>query len=140
MSDREQMIAEIKQALENESDIHYSSKIRRLGPEWLQFLLTERNEQPGSEHVRKEVQWFAQQMEERLKANDHKGGWDRETIEWLKERLFQNYRDLETSILNIRAWQENGDLTDREINRLIGDCADIANRAMMIADVSRKLI
>ena len=34
------------------------------------------SEPPTVTHVRPEVLWFAQQMEAKLKANDHKGGWE----------------------------------------------------------------
>ena len=73
--------------------------------------------------VRPEVRAFALAMEERLRANDHKGGW----------------RDLAVSYLMARLHEESAELD--EVVRLGGspeqakhDAADVANFAMMVAD------
>lgn len=74
--------------------------------------------------MRAEVLWFAQEMERKLQENDHKGGWDTCSPKWLLNRLRQETAELELAIAT-------GDpvKTTRE-------AADVANFAMMIADVS----
>nr|WP_150959339.1 hypothetical protein [Aneurinibacillus sp. XH2] len=81
--EKEQKIAEIKQALENESDTHYSAKIRRLGPEWLHFLLDERDRHKRMIH----------NLKRRLKGCEERNrclGRDQkkitEGIQWIKKR------------------------------------------------------
>lgn len=86
------------------------------------------------------VKWFAEEMEAKLQDNDHKGGWSDESIEWLQTRMYKNYRDLVTSTLNLRVAQEDDRLSAREIDRLVRDCADVANRAMMIADNAKRMV
>jgi len=71
--------------------------------------------------LRPEVQAFALAMEERLKANDHKGGWKNESPDWLIRRMRQEFSELEMAI----DYQKN----------IRHESADVANFAMMIADV-----
>ena len=81
------------------------------------------NEAQRLAEVRPEVRRFALAMEERLRANEHKGGW----------------RDLAVSYLMARLHEESAELD--EVVRLGGspeqakhDAADVANFAMMVAD------
>lgn len=76
--------------------------------------------------LRPEVQWFAEQMGSRLKKNDHKSGWkDTGTIHLLNS-LRQETNELEGVVY----------FNEGEID-IISEAADVANFAMMIADVSR---
>lgn len=68
--------------------------------------------------LRPEVIWFAQKMEERLAANDDKGGWGTESDEYLIKRIKEETEELEVAI--------NSQIAD--------EAADVANFAMMIAD------
>jgi len=77
----------------------------------------------GLTEIREPVKWFAQQMEQQLKANDHKGGWDNCSMQYLLERLEEETHEL-TACSNEE--------------QVIQECADIANFAMMIADQARK--
>ena len=80
----------------------------------------------GRFDVRPEVLWFAQQMEAKLKDNDHKGGWENESIHWLIGRLRQEWRELYDALLP--PWK-------RDPERVAEEAADVANFVMMIADV-----
>jgi hypothetical protein len=66
-------------------------------------------------------------MERELRANDYKGGWQRETLSALIDRLFDEVRVLDRC-LDIASSDE-----------LDTECADIANYAMMIADNTKRL-
>ncbi len=70
--------------------------------------------------MRKEVKLFAEQMEIALQRNDHKGGWDNCSFEYLFTRLIEEVGEISQAA-------RNGDPITKE-------CADVANFAMMIAD------
>ena len=79
---------------------------------------------------------FAREMEAKLAQNRHKGdreGWARESPELLllrlKEEVFEMEVLLQTSLVDLRA----GDEWERAVR---GEAADVANFAMMIADVA----
>ena len=81
---------------------------------------------------REPLRWFAEQMEQTLKANDHKGGWE----------------DIDSYDLWRRAEEELGELFhalfvgDHEPNadKIIREATDVANFAMMIADNARRAL
>jgi chromosome segregation ATPase len=75
--------------------------------------------------LRPEVQAMAVAMEQRLKANDHKGGWKHEPVNWLMSRLLAKADDLDEA-----TWP--GNLTPEGVWMM---AADVCNYAMMIADV-----
>ncbi len=75
---------------------------------------------------RAEVIAFADAMEERLRANDHKGGWRDCELGWLSQRLLEEWRELDGAL-----WPEE----TRDPVEVIHEAADVANFAMMIADV-----
>lgn len=81
--------------------------------------------------VRESVKWFAEQMENKLKENDKKGGWDDCNIYWLIQRIREEINEL-LSAVNL-----NRDLGATKEN-IIREAADVANFAMMIADITRK--
>ena len=72
------------------------------------------------------VEEFANVMEDVLKENDHKGGWDNMDIEAMLFRLHEEVAELEDEIL----------LWTREIDaaKVRKEAADIANFAMFIYD------
>lgn len=72
--------------------------------------------------VRNSVDWFAKQMERKLKKNDHKGGWKRCELQYLSMRLTQERKELTEAIAS------------KDTQKIIDECADIANFALMIAD------
>jgi len=71
--------------------------------------------------LRPEVLAFARMMEAQLKRNDHRGGWKACTVDYLLDRLRANMDDLEAG------------------HRIGHTLADLANFAMMLADVSDQL-
>jgi len=82
-----------------------------------------------AETVRSEVRVFARLMEERLKANDAKGGWKKCTLSYLANRLHQEFEDeLLPALLDIDGLLPSSWLT------VAKEAADVANFAMMIAD------
>lgn len=102
------------------------------GSMWLTgFTMQTENKPQGEiiEGVRPEVLWFASIMEEKLKENDHKGGWGDCEITWLIQRIKDEISELESGLLR----------SDIDKTKLIRECADISNFAMMVADNINKL-
>lgn len=83
--------------------------------------------------VRESVKWFAEQMEAKLKENDEKGGWDDCNIYWLIKRMREETNEL------LKAVNLHRDLGATKEN-IIREAADVANFAMMIADIARKYL
>jgi len=77
--------------------------------------------------MRDEVKQFAEQMEDRLKDNDWKGGWEDCSPMWLAEKLLNEAIELNTALL------------EKNTNKIAHETADVANYAMMIADVVSRL-
>jgi hypothetical protein len=77
--------------------------------------------------LRPAVRKFAIAMEERLKANDYKGGWDNCSAQYLMNGLLEELAELSAAILE-------GDFSG--INE---EAVDVANYAMMLADIHRAL-
>jgi hypothetical protein len=91
--------------------------------------------------VRPSVAWFAQRMEAKLAKNDFKDGWINCSASELYEMLQHECKELEEKY---RARQietaRDSELhlphfKDTSNDSLIDECADIANFAMMIADL-----
>ena len=72
------------------------------------------------------VQWFANEMQRELHANNHKTGWDNLSQKWLLNRLKQEVGELERAV-------ESG-------KNIVSEAADVANFAMMIADKSQEQV
>ena len=72
------------------------------------------------------VDAFADEMEARLAENRYKGGWGNETPGWLLGRLIHEMGILAHLLI------EDG----KTPIQIRGECADIANFAMMISDVA----
>ena len=81
--------------------------------------------------VRWQVRAFAEAMERKLAANDHKGGWEDCSIDYLIKRLRQETSEL----LKVAGDREARTLTNEEAEKVLNEAADVANFAMMIADV-----
>jgi len=73
--------------------------------------------------MRKEVKWFAELMEEKLKKNDWKSHWKNANFEYLFGRIID----------------ETEELCFAERGKKISECVDIANICMMIADNCRRI-
>lgn len=83
--------------------------------------------------LRPEVSWFAQQMEQVLRANDHKPGWK----DWSRVEAFERLED-ETEELRqaLGVFRPKATLEER-MAIVIKEAVDVANFAMMIADITR---
>jgi NTP pyrophosphatase (non-canonical NTP hydrolase) len=80
--------------------------------------------------IRSEVSWFSGLMEKELKENDHKGGWQNESMEHMLVRLQEERDELVYAIDKF--------LIDKKDPReIFSEAADVANFAMMIADIAR---
>ena len=76
------------------------------------------------------VAWFAQHMERKLRKHDRERGprgWQEDGASHLYDRLQDEASELEGAI---RRTGEGG----KDADRIIGEAADVANFAMMIAD------
>jgi len=82
--------------------------------------------------VREQVRWFSEQMELKLQENDHKGGWDGCGIYELIYRLQEETGEL---LKAVNSWVEG-----EPVENIIEESADVANFAMMIADITRKYL
>lgn len=78
--------------------------------------------------VRPQVQWMAKAMEEKLLANDHKGGWESCSFGYLVTRLLEEVSELVGAVL----FEGAGEFSVRS------EAADVCNIAMMIADNVRR--
>lgn len=95
-------------------------------PEDMRRLLAE------VERLREPVRWFAGKMEEALQRNDHKGGWQNEYLWVLLHRIDEELAELYKAAFQI---EHSGPLEN-----VIKEAADVANFAMMIADVARQAL
>ena len=77
----------------------------------------------------KEVKWFGEQMIKKLEDNEEKEHWRKSSYDHLFCRLEEEVRELQELILN--------DKISYKHKKMIAECADIANFAMMIADKAR---
>ncbi len=75
---------------------------------------------------RPEVRAFADAMERRLRANDWKGGWQNENVWHLLGRLRGETYELEGTLPTVSRPTGPG---------VLDEAADVANFALMIADV-----
>ncbi len=82
--------------------------------------------------VRPSVIQFALLMEERLKANDHKGGWGHCSLDYLIGRLKEEIQELDSSIGKAREHKDHIS-RPRRMNVKLESC-DVANFAMMICE------
>ena len=82
-----------------------------------------------SGETRREVTEFAREMESRLRANEHKGGWQDCASNELLVMLLKEVAELAEALY----WRASSNEVRRE-------AADVANFAMMIADPARKAL
>ena len=88
-----------------------------------------------------EVRKFAEEMEKKLRENDHKGGWTEEDLGYLHHGIMREAKELEELLVRYdMIGKVIFSLTPIKKRKIIRECADIANFAMMIADNTRRLI
>jgi hypothetical protein len=82
------------------------------------------NSTPNNDRPRAAVRWFADQMEKKLKENDHKGGWGNMSFDELYLRMKKEAQELLAA-----------DMMHKSPETIIGESADTANFCLMIADL-----
>lgn len=87
---------------------------------------------PATRYCRPEVLAFAVLMERKLRENDFKGGWGRDTAASLCRRAREELDELWGIIPH---WTQQGKLPADKRRELGSEAADVANMAMMVADV-----
>jgi NTP pyrophosphatase (non-canonical NTP hydrolase) len=97
-----------------------SGKLRRVAPHTFEV--------DGALRLRPEVLAFAQIMEQKLRANDHKGGWKSDAPGPLFDRMLEEVNEAWQAMLK---WPRD---TKAYRDSLAGELADVANFAMMVAD------
>jgi len=78
---------------------------------------------------------FFEAMEKKLLANAHKGGWRGEGLRVLLNEVDQELRELAEAVHRY----VDGPATAERRDAVIAEAADVANRAMMVADVARTM-
>lgn len=90
----------------------------------------------GWEDLRPEVQRFALLMEEQLRKNDHKGGWQHELAADLFTRIKDETEELGDALRRGPGTPNPFGPYDKPARKRIGhEAADVANFCMMVADV-----
>ncbi|MHA4207352.1 hypothetical protein [Bacillus cereus] len=84
--------------------------------------------------IRSEVKWFAEHMESKLQENEHKTGWTDCTVDFLSSQIRKNLNELDSMFQELPS---NYSVFSANV---IKQCSDMANYAMMIADISNKYI
>lgn len=77
---------------------------------------------------RASLQKFAERMEKKLQANDFKGEWEGEELDYLLHRLTEERRELTRAIQKNRLAP-----TSKSAEAVADEAADIANFCMTIA-------
>ena len=81
-------------------------------------------------NIRKELVKFVDEMESVLKDNDYKGGWDDCSIEFIRNKLIEEFREvlLESGKLI------TGDTSEKNIKKTQKESVDLANICMILFD------
>jgi NTP pyrophosphatase (non-canonical NTP hydrolase) len=76
--------------------------------------------------VNQTVKWFAERMKNKMMQNNHKRNWRDEPLQDLIIAISTEFGELVEAL-------EKGDFEE-----IIDECADVANFAMMVADIIRR--
>jgi NTP pyrophosphatase (non-canonical NTP hydrolase) len=85
---------------------------------------------PRPVHIRTEVMQFALAMELQLRANAHKPGWKKESVDDLLQRVQEELDELYDAVAPD---------TVRNVPLVLAEAADVANFLMMVCDVAGAL-
>jgi len=90
--------------------------------------------------IRPEVMDFARAMEIVLRKNDHKGGWDKDTLPWLSAKFIEEVGEVAVECRRT-LWTGTDDvlLGRPDYDRMMNELVDVANVAMMLYDRMRQL-
>ena len=78
--------------------------------------------------VEPRLRWFVRQMKEKLKQNEYKSDWRKLSTKKNMKAIKDELRELSFELFGYDENFNNGD-------SVIDECADVANRAMMLADL-----
>lgn len=78
----------------------------------------------GNITLRPEVRWFAEQMELRLRANDHKPGWENDSDLSLFRRVDEEVQELSLALFQC---------PESDDESVVKESADVSNFCMMLA-------
>lgn len=88
---------------------------------------------PAAVEPRLAVRRFAEAMEAKLQKNDRKGGWRGCEPGWLLLRLVDEVGELAEAALHL--WRQRAGASEDDRRAVLAEAADVANFAMMVADV-----
>ncbi len=86
--------------------------------------------------IRNEIMQFAEEMEIKLRENDHKGGWEHCNYSSLIEKLEQEIQEIK-ELFTCKECSADTPYPSSYLE-LIREAADVANYAMMIADNAKR--
>ena len=84
--------------------------------------------------LRPEVRRFAEEIERKLRENDHKGGWSNEFPQWLLARAQEELNELDDAVDAIRA---NG-ISEERTAHVRAEAVDVVNFVMMVTEQATK--
>lgn len=82
------------------------------------------------EQIKESVEWFSKKMKAALRRHLYRPGWENEKVKYLWNRLNE-----EVDELDIALHYDPDKLGLSKKPNIIKECADVANLAMMIADI-----
>ena len=87
--------------------------------------------------LRPMVKAMAQAMERKLRENDHKGGWARDSPDALLYRLSEESGELRRAVMTHGYFVRTrpGEPLEAAIKLVVDEAADVCNFAAMVADV-----
>lgn len=106
-------------------------------------VVVESDEEPSLQEMvspalelRPAVAWFAQMMEAKLRTCDYKGGWKGMSIWPLVSGIQDELRELQVEHSIVEDDRRYG-RAPSNLDRVVAEAVDVANYAMMVADVAR---
>jgi hypothetical protein len=84
---------------------------------------------------------LAEAMRKKLVANAYKGGWQNMSVPYMMDRITDERNELDNAIWRLNKFRKanNGKTPRVLLEDILSEAADIANFAMMIADVAGAL-
>jgi len=88
---------------------------------------------------RQSVQNFAQEMERKLRDNEHKGNWLNTDLLDMLDKLTEEKQELVRAVKkhNANYYSPNQPIDKNIMQQVTDEAADVANIAMMVADIVR---
>lgn len=87
-----------------------------------------------NDRYKEDLEWFVKQMVIKLDENNHKGTWKEDSILSLFQNLCDELDELDIEVDSVCGLNSN----ESAYPRIIKECADVANVAMMIAERAKE--